>query len=96
MVNDRDAPIEHLSINMLSAVLEPMINNAVANSVHSIQSELNTHSSQISSLQQENSELKQAFITQADRQPEKKKKLDNTWTGTHTAGGLRFPAKFYH
>lgn len=65
MVNDRDAPIEHLSINMLSAVLEPMINNAVTNSVYSIQSELNTHSSQISSLQQENTELKQAFITQA-------------------------------
>lgn len=76
MGEPNDAPIQHLSVNTLSALLEPMIQNAVTNSFATVQQTVNTHTTQISLLEQKNEHLEK-LVAEQRRLAEAQKRQKN-------------------
>lgn len=71
-----DEPIEHLSVNKLSALLNPLIQKAVASSFTVAQEEINTHTIQIAQLKQENEDLTK-LVKEQTRSNESQKRQKN-------------------
>lgn len=65
MGDTKETSLDHLSVEKLSAILEPMIQKAVTNSFTQVQAEVSTHTSQIAELQKENKQLDQLVAEQA-------------------------------